>query len=242
VQILLTLIEALSTMLKPVAMTASTSVAIILFTASVRLLLHPLSRAAHRGEKTRSRYAPQLAELKKKHGHDQRRLYEETAKLYKEGNVSPLAGCLPMLLQLPVFFVMYQLFSSATIGGQPNELLNDSLFAAPLGLRWTQLWQDGQVLSAQGAVFVGLFATIAVVATWSWRRARRSITAANTAGPVAPVMKVLPLLSFGTVLAAAFVPLAAGLYLLTTTAWTVAERAFLQRGAGAAPHPATAAI
>ncbi|MGW0901671.1 hypothetical protein ACWD0G_32735, partial [Streptomyces goshikiensis] len=48
---------------------------------------------------------------------------------------TPAAGCLPVLLQLPVFFVMYQAFSSAEVGGAANELLGHRLFAAPLGAR-----------------------------------------------------------------------------------------------------------
>ncbi|MFD9106652.1 hypothetical protein ACFVZN_36975, partial [Streptomyces virginiae] len=81
---------------------------------------------------------------------------------------TPVAGCLPLLLQLPVFFLMYQAFTS---GG---ELLGHRLFAAPLGSRWTEALGEGGPFGAQGLVFLALFGAIAVVAAWSAVRGRRS--------------------------------------------------------------------
>ncbi|MET9696077.1 YidC/Oxa1 family membrane protein insertase [Streptomyces sp. NPDC006529] len=153
---------------------------------------------------------------------------------------TPAAGCLPALVQLPVFFFMYRAFTSKDSG-----LLDERLFAAPLGARWTDALADGGPFGAPGLVFLGVFAAIAAVAAWSAVRGRRA--ARSGSGPELPatvpaeqqealrkLTGVLPLLSFGTLITAAVVPLAAGLYLVATTAWTVAERAWLQhRRAGA---------
>lgn len=228
---LLALITSLSNLLEPLAGSAATAVAIIVFTMSVRLALHPLARAAFRGEKARARLAPEVARLREEHRDDPKQLMEATAAIYKANGVRPTAGCLPMLLQLPVFFVTYQLFTSTRIGGGHNSLLDETLFAAPLGDHWIDALSDGGLLGAKGLVFLGLFAAIIAVTTWSWRRARRTMAAAATDQPGATgaMAKILPLLSFGTVVAAAYVPLAAGLYLLTSTAWAVTERAVLQR-------------
>ncbi|MFD7835887.1 YidC/Oxa1 family membrane protein insertase [Streptomyces sp. NPDC059761] len=146
---------------------------------------------------------------------------------------TPVAGLLPVLLQLPVFFLMYKAFSSS------GPLLDHRLFAAPLGARWTDALGAGGFLGAQGLVFLGLFAAIAAVAAWSAARGRRAaaeapapVAAANVSAEQQEALRklggVLPLLSFGTLITAAVVPLAAGLYLVTTTAWSVAERAWLQ--------------
>ncbi|MGW8779305.1 YidC/Oxa1 family membrane protein insertase [Streptomyces sp. NPDC055796] len=146
---------------------------------------------------------------------------------------TPIAGLLPVLLQLPVFFLMYRAFSSS------GELLDHRLFGAPLGAHWSDALGAGGFLGAQGLVFLGLFAAIAAVAAWSAARGRRAAAEAPVPVPVANVSAeqqaalrklggVLPLLSFGTLITAALVPLAAGLYLVTTTAWSVAERAWLQ--------------
>ncbi|MEU4121278.1 MULTISPECIES: YidC/Oxa1 family membrane protein insertase [Streptomyces] len=221
------LVAELGRLLEPALAESATAAAIVLFTVLVRLALHPLSRAAFRG-------------------------------------ATPVAGCLPLLLQLPVFFLMYQAFSS---GG---ELLSHRLFAAPLGSRWTEALGEGGPFGAQGLVFLALFGAIAVVAAWSAVRGRRSAAAAAEAAAAAaasaPKKKpaggaalpeltaeqqeamrklggVLPLLSFGTLITAAVVPLAAGLYLLTTTAWAVAERAWLEyRKTRAAEQPADGAM
>ncbi|MER7465442.1 YidC/Oxa1 family membrane protein insertase [Streptomyces sp. NPDC097981] len=196
------LVAELGRLLEPVLAESATAAAIVLFTVLVRLALHPLNRAAFRG-------------------------------------ATPVAGCLPVLLQLPVFFLMYRAFSSS------GELLDHRLFAAPLGARWSDALGEGGLLGAQGLVFLGLFAAIAAVAAWSAVRGRRAAAGAPVLQPkgepgVAAEVSaerretlrklggVLPLLSFGTLVTAAVVPLAAGLYLVTTTAWSVAERAWLQ--------------
>jgi YidC/Oxa1 family membrane protein insertase len=76
---------------------------------------------------------------------------------------------------------------------------------------------DG-LAGAAGPVFAGLFMLLAGVAWWLSRRLRRQAAAAP--GPAAGLARVVPLLPYGTLLVAAITPLAAGLYLLTTTACT----------------------
>jgi len=159
------------------------------------------------------------------------------------------AGFLPLLLQLPFLSVMYALFRSGTIGGQPNGLLSHDLFGAALGSHW--LSGPGP-LSAQGAVFLGLFALLAVAAWLAGRVARRlaarqalaaeapgraarapgraagaSGRAAQPATPGGAAGWLVRALPYTTLVIAAVMPLAAGLYLLTTTAWAAAERAVL---------------
>lgn len=222
-------------LIEPLFGGSATAAAIILCTLCVRAALHPLARAAARGEKARAAHAPRLAELRRKHGKDPERLREATAALYAESGSSPLAGCLPALLQLPVFFVMYHLFTSDGSG-----LLGHTLLGAPLGGHWTQALADGGVFGPHGLVYCALFALVAAVATWNYRRARTPV-ARNLATGAAPapdggavpglagLAKVLPLLSFGTLASVAVLPLAAALYLVTTTTWTACERALLHR-------------
>lgn len=225
---------SVASLLGPLLGASATAAAIVAITVAVRLALHPLARAAARGEKARAALAPRVAELNRKHKKNPERLRKALADLYAKEGASPFAGFVPMLVQLPVFFLMYRVFSSS--GG---DLLDHTLFGAPLGGRWTDALADGGVAGPHGAVFLGLFAVIAAVASWTYLRTRKAAaTAPAAAAPAAPgaatMAKILPLLSFGTLLTAAFVPLAAGLYLATTTAWSAAERAWLQR----APHVA----
>src|SRR5690242_8337171 len=93
------------------------------------------------------------------------------------------AGCLPALAQWPVLSVLYLLFRSPRIAGVPNALLSHGLFGAPLGSHW--LGGAGP-LSAQGAVFAGLFLLLAAIGWLSARLARRiGAPAAGPGGPAA---------------------------------------------------------
>ncbi|MGA5148418.1 YidC/Oxa1 family membrane protein insertase [Streptomyces griseoincarnatus] len=238
------LVEQLADLLRPLFGLSAAAAAIIAFTALVRLLVHPLSRAAARGQKARAALQPRIAELRRKHGKNPEKLQKAVMELHAEEKVSPLSGCLPSLLQLPAFFLLYHLFSSGSIGGEPNALLAHQLLDAPLGGRWADALADGGVFGGAGAVYLGLFAVVTVVAYFSYRLSRRMTEAsAATAGtpgagadPQVPgaaamggVMKVMPFLSFFTLVTVAVVPLAAALYVVTSTTWSVIERSVLYR-------------
>ncbi|WP_089155031.1 YidC/Oxa1 family membrane protein insertase [Micromonospora sp. NBS 11-29] len=224
-----TVVTWLADVLAPLPGGAATAAAIVLFTAGVRLLISPLTLAQVRGERRRTALAPEVRELQRRYADDPARLQSELFALYRRAGASPVAGCLPALLQAPFFLIMYRLF--ATGDGAP-ELLGERLAGVPLG------WHLGDGLAGPVPVVFGvLLAALLALAWWSSRRMRR--TAAATAGAVggstgdgpgaAVLGRVLPLLPFGTVLVALVVPLAAVLYLVTTTAWTALEQVLLRR-------------
>ncbi|MGW7378537.1 membrane protein insertase YidC [Streptomyces sp. NPDC054794] len=237
-----TLVEHLADLLHPLFHAFAAAAAIVLFTALVRLLVLPLSRAAARGRRARAALQPKIAELRKKHKKDPERLQKAVLELHAEEKVSPLSGLLPSLLQLPAFFLLYHLFSSREVGGESNGLLTHELFAAPLGGRWADALGDGGVFGAAGLVYLGLFAVVAAVATFNYVRTKR-MAAAGGSMPVsatdeqvpglAAVGKVMPFLSYATLLTVALVPLAAALYVVTSTTWSAVERAVLYRPAAA---------
>ncbi|MEU7582834.1 YidC/Oxa1 family membrane protein insertase [Streptomyces sp. NPDC041068] len=241
------LVEHIADLLDPLFHASATAAAIVLFTACVRLLVHPLSRASARGQKARAKLSPQIAELRKKHAKNPEKLQKAVMELHRKEQVSPLSGCLPSLFQLPAFFLLYHLFSNSGIGGEANTLLDHTLFAAPLGGRWTDALADGGVFGAQGLVYLGLFAIVAAVATFNYRRTKRQMAATPLpqagdqpmpgAGAMTAMTKVMPLMSFMTLITVAVVPLAAALYVVTSTTWSAVERAVLYRdmpnGAGA---------
>ncbi|GAA2876210.1 YidC/Oxa1 family membrane protein insertase [Streptosporangium fragile] len=203
----------------------STALAIVVFTLGVRLLLLPLGVMQARGERARARLAPQIKELGRRYARQPERLRRELAALYAKEKTSPLAGCLPGLAQLPFFTVMYQVFASSTIAGHANALLTHGLLGVPLGQQFAGTVAGFGLISGPTLVFAGLFLLLAAVATVTSRRMRRTM-----GEEVQPALRrVLPLLPYGTVLVAAVLPLAAGVYLLVTTAWTAAEQAVLHR-------------
>lgn len=229
-----TLVEQVADLLQPLFHASAAAAAIILITALVRLLAHPLSRASARGQRARAALRPQVAELREKHGGDPGKYQEALRELHAREKVSPLAGCLPGLLQLPAFVLLYHLFSSATIGGESNGLLSHRLFGAPLGHRYADALGDGGVFGAQGLVYLVLFAVVALVATFNYRRTKRTMAASvpESGGEqqvpgLGAVGAFMPFLSYFTLLTVVMVPLAAALYVVTSTTWSAVERALL---------------
>jgi YidC/Oxa1 family membrane protein insertase len=127
------LVHWIAVTFEPLTGPYSAALAIVLCTVAVRLFLLPLSVRAARGAKSRTALLPQIKELSDRHKHNPERLNREIAALQAESG-SVFAGCLPMLAQLPFFWVMYRLFSTAVVAGQSNQLLSGTLFGAPLGL------------------------------------------------------------------------------------------------------------
>jgi YidC/Oxa1 family membrane protein insertase len=203
--------------------------AIVLLTLLVRTALLPMSLASARGQRARARLAPRVTALRERYARDPERLRRAVAELHAREKVSPLAGCLPGLLQLPVFLLLYRLFSTP---GQAGHLL----LGAPLDGRWVDALARGGAFGGAGLVYLALFALVAAVATWTYRTTRAQLAAAGgdaaaDAGlpGAAAVARVAPLLSFGTLVTVAVVPLAAALYVVTSTTWSAVERAVLFR-------------
>jgi YidC/Oxa1 family membrane protein insertase len=227
-------VSGVTAALAPVAGDAGAALAIVLFTLAIRLLMHPLARAQSRAvaeaERARAALAPEVKKLRRKFRDDPARLNRAKLELYRERGVSTTAGILPGLLQLPVFVVMYRLFASRTVGGRPNALLGHAVAGVPLGSHLRDAFAGGHLLLGHLAVFALLLALAAVVARWSSTQAAAAADRAAALGEPAPLGALTRWLPYGGMLTAAFVPLATGLYLATTTLWTVAERAFLARG------------
>ena len=173
-------VSAYAQVLAPLTGSLATVAAIVAFTMTVRLLLLPFSLSAARGQASQARLLPQVTELQKRHAGQPDRLRIELAALYQRENASALAGCLPALIQLPFFSVMYRLFLDHTVNGAPNGLLSHNLLGVPLG---SHLLSGAGPFSAQGAVFLGLLALIAVVA-WISARAARHAAAPGRSGTV----------------------------------------------------------
>ncbi|MGD2174401.1 MAG: YidC/Oxa1 family insertase periplasmic-domain containing protein [Candidatus Brocadiaceae bacterium] len=89
------------------AMIPNYGVAIILLTAFVRFLLHPLTRKSQLSMAKMQKLQPQIAELQKQHANDKEKLAQAQMELWRKYGVSPLSGCGPLLLQMPVLFALF---------------------------------------------------------------------------------------------------------------------------------------
>jgi len=112
------------------------AVAIGLLTLSVMLLLFPLNAKGMRGMAAMQKLQPELKKLQVKHKNDKAALNEETMALFKEHGASPVGGCLPLLLQMPVLFVMYNVIQGLTRRGK------DGNFNPKYLDQGTQLYRD----------------------------------------------------------------------------------------------------
>jgi len=86
-------------------------VAIILLTILTKILFWPLTQKSYQSTSKMQALGPKLNELRQKYKDSPQRMNQETAALYKREGVNPLGGCLPMLLQMPIFFALYRLFN-----------------------------------------------------------------------------------------------------------------------------------
>lgn len=88
-------------------------VAIILLTIIVRIIFFPLSISSYRSMKKLQIIQPELKEIQKKYANDREKLSREMWELYRRHKVNPFGGCLPMLIQIPVFIALYQVLMNA---------------------------------------------------------------------------------------------------------------------------------
>ena len=96
--------------------------AIIVFTILIRVVMTPLMLPQQRQAKKMQDLQPQLKELQKKYAKDREKLAQEQMKLYRENGASPLGGCLPTLVQFPIWIALWQSINQA-LGHQPLQLL-----------------------------------------------------------------------------------------------------------------------
>ncbi len=102
--------------------------AIIALTAIIRIVLYPLTYKGMVSMQKMKELAPKLKELKEKYGKDPQKLNAMTMEMYKKHGANPLGGCLPMLLQIPIFFALYRtLLNAVELQGAPWILWIDDL-------------------------------------------------------------------------------------------------------------------
>lgn len=231
---------ALSSLVEPLAGPSAAAVAVVLVTLLVRALLIPVGISQAKAEQTRARLAPRLRDLQRRHKKNPERLQKELMELYRSENTSPFAGMLPVLAQAPVVGLLYTLFLRPEIADHPNDLLAHDLFGAPLGTSLVSALFGGTATPATFAVFGVLLAVMIAVAEVTRRVFRPTPVEGDDSPLNAPgVLRAMSALHYVTAVFAAFVPLAAALYLTVTVVWTLVQRVILRRRF---PLPRAAAV
>lgn len=94
------------------SLVGSYGIAILLLTFVIRLLISPLTYTSYLSGAKMKVLRPEIEKLKAKYGKDQQAMSMEQMKLFREAGVNPLGGCIPALLQIPIFFALYSFFNS----------------------------------------------------------------------------------------------------------------------------------
>ena len=141
-------------------------VAIILLTVTVKVVTLPLAWKSMKSMEEMRKLAPEIAELKKRYGDDREKLNLETMKLYQQHKVNPLGGCLPMLIQMPIWLALYttlqtsvELYNEPFISGWIGDLTSkDPYYILPLVMGatmfMTQKMQPMQMDATQAKIML----------------------------------------------------------------------------------------
>lgn len=203
-------------------------VAIILLTFVTRIAILPLSLKQIKSMRALQAFAPQIKELNERYKDDPQRKQRELMAFYKKNNINPLASCVPLLLQLPVFFALFSLLRS--------EAFKEQLYAyGDPGF----LFIPNLAEKATGAVLVVLLGLYFVTMV-----ASMAVSAAQAEGAQRMIMFALPVIFTPFIIS---FPAGLILYWITTNIWTIGQQygvkaLFPVPGAGpAAPEMAKAA-
>ncbi len=99
--------------------------AVILLTITIRVILYPLMHAQMKSTKKMADLKPKIDELSKKHKDDKTALQQAQLALYKEHGINPVAGCLPLLVQMPVLIALYSVFNQVLNNGNLAKVVTE---------------------------------------------------------------------------------------------------------------------
>ncbi|MBI5682026.1 MAG: membrane protein insertase YidC [Deltaproteobacteria bacterium] len=123
--------------------------AIIILTIVIKILFHPLTKQSLNSMKEMQKLQPQMAAVREKYKNDKEKMNRELMELYKRNKVNPLGGCLPIVLQIPVFIALYNVLSaSIEMRHMPfmfwiHDLsAKDPYYVTPILMGATMLWQQ----------------------------------------------------------------------------------------------------
>jgi YidC/Oxa1 family membrane protein insertase len=223
VQLLHSVVVTLTGLLHPLLGGQAVAVALVLTTLAVRAALLPLSVRMLRAERAKTALAPELARLRARYGKDRQRYATELAAAHRRAGIGPLAGAGAALAQAPVLLTVYLLCRTPVVAGTANTVLGGSLGGLPLAIHLPFVLSAGPAAVAVAGL---LLVALAAVATAS---SRQGVQRARTAGVGGAMLLPARVLPYGLLVTAAFVPVAVSVYLLTSTTWSVLERAVLPR-------------
>jgi YidC/Oxa1 family membrane protein insertase len=216
------------------------ALAIVCLTIVIRIILIPLFvRQIHSSRKMQL-LQPKIRELQKKYGHDRERLGQETMKLYREENANPMASCLPLLLQSPIFIALYRVLYGASqtppvahgywLQQNPDLLVSlhhSTIFGASLAAKFWPVETFGSVQVVAAVMIVLMTATMFYT---QLQLTRKNMPKEAMEGPMAQQQKMMlyffPLIF---VFIGVSIPIGVLFYWLTSQLWTMGQQYYVIR-------------
>jgi YidC/Oxa1 family membrane protein insertase len=226
------------------------ALAVMFLVFTLRALLYVPFVHQVRSMRKMQEFQPEIAKIRKKYGNDRQKQAEEMQRLQKEHGVNPIGGCLPVLVQVPVFIGLFHVlreFNPILANGAPrtenyffgaeevHSFNEASLFGAKLG-SWVV--QGQEVLQAAGTsiqqMLIVMIPLMIAAGVFTHITARHSVarqTAAQAENPQTAIMNKLMLYIFpiGVVVGAPFLPLAILLYWVANNLWTLGQQYIVYR-------------
>jgi YidC/Oxa1 family membrane protein insertase len=231
---------------------------IVILVALMRLLMVPLFIKQMHTTRAMATLQPQMAALRKKYKNDKQTLNQETMKLYQEAGVNPLMGCLPFVLQLPLFFGLFSVLRAIADGkaiyGLPAAMVHAGQHAKILGVSIADkvLFTHNLSVPLHSKLVIVGFVLISMATTFLTIRQsqkRGMMPAATPDNPMASSQKYMTYIMPFFALTGLYWPFGLVLYWVTTNVWTLGQQWILGRrypytppaaDGTAAPAPAAA--
>ncbi|WP_139085752.1 membrane protein insertase YidC [Mumia zhuanghuii] len=215
---------------------------IIGLTITIRMLLIPLFVKQIKASRNMQLLQPKIRELQKKYGHDRERMAQEQMKLFREANTNPFASCLPLILQMPIFFALFRVIDHAARGNaygvltdaQAESIQNATFLGVQIASRFTD---DNTHVKIVTAILV-------VLMTATTFLTQRQLMMKNMpkdalSGPYAQQQKLLLyVLPFVFAIGGIAFPVGVLLYWTTSNAWTMGQQFYVIRNNPAPGTPA----
>ena len=208
---------------------------IVILVVLMRLLLVPLFIKQMHATRKMSALAPQIQELRKKYKNDKQTLNQETMRLYKENGANPLAGCLPLLGQLPLFFALFSVLRAISVwhpGQTPPYGLSSSvvlsaqhadIFGATISDKF--LFSPTTPLHAKIVILIAVMISVATTYLTVRQSTKRGMTPQMTPdNPMAASQKYMAYIVPLFALSGLYWQFGLVLYWVTTNLWTLGQQ------------------
>ena len=217
--------------------------AIVGLTVTIRALLIPLFVKQINSSRNMQLIQPKVKELQKKYGHDRERLAQETMKLYKDTGTNPFASCLPLLIQMPIFLVLFRLVNKAAHNEAKGFLsvadVHHFADAKIFGARLADTFNGTHDTSVRILAAVLVVAMCATTFFTQRQLMAKNMPAEAMQGQYAQQQKILLyVLPFVFAISGIAFPIAAMLYWTTSNVWTMGQQFYVIRNSPAPGTPA----